>query len=127
VLLAVPRDQREAALALGSTRWESTWHVVLPYARMGISGAVFLALGRALGETMAMTMVIGNRPEIATSLFAPGYTMAAVIANEFTEATSDLHIQALVEIGLVLFLLTMLINAVARVLILMTVRRGTQQ
>jgi len=120
VLLAVPRDQREAALALGSTRWETTWHVILPHARLGIIGAVFLALGRALGETMAVTMVIGNRPEIATSLLAPGYSMAAVIANEFTEATSDLHLQALVAIGFVLFVMTMIINAVARGLILAT-------
>jgi phosphate transport system permease protein len=124
VLLAVPREQRDAALALGSTRWESTWRVVLPYARMGITGAVFLALGRALGETMAVTMVIGNRAEASASLLAPGYTMAAVIANEFTEATSDIHIHALVAIGLVLFLLTMLINAVARLLILLTTRRA---
>jgi len=124
VLLAVPRDQREAALALGATRWESTWRVVLPYARLGVFGAVFLALGRAFGETMAVTMVIGNRPEIAASLFAPGYSMAAVIANEFTEATGDLYVQALIEIGLVLFLLTMVINAFARLLILVTTRRG---
>ena len=86
VLLSVPREQREAALALGATRWESTWKVVLPYARPGLYGAIFLALGRALGETMAVTMVIGNRPEIAASLFAPAYSMAAVIANEFSEA-----------------------------------------
>jgi phosphate transport system permease protein len=125
VLLAVPRDQREAALALGATRWESTWRVVLPHARLGVFGAVFLALGRALGETMAVTMVIGNRPEISASLFAPGYSMAAVIANEFTEATGDLYLHALVEIGLVLFLLTMIINAFARILILTTTRRGT--
>ncbi len=124
VLLAVPREQREAALALGATRWESTWRVVLPYARLGVFGAIFLALGRALGETMAVTMVIGNRPEISASLFAPGYSMAAVIANEFTEATGDLYLQALVEIGLVLFLLTMIINAFARILILVTTRRG---
>ncbi len=124
VLLAVPGEQREAALALGATRWESTWRVVLPYARLGVFGAVFLALGRALGETMAVTMVIGNRPEIAASLFAPGYSMAAVIANEFTEATGDLYLHALVEIGLVLFLLTMIINAFARILILLTTRRG---
>ncbi len=124
VLLAVPMEQREAALALGATRWESTWRVVLPYARLGVFGAVFLALGRALGETMAVTMVIGNRPEIAASLFAPGYSMAAVIANEFTEATGDLYLQALMEIGLVLFLLTMIINALARILILVTTRRG---
>jgi phosphate transport system permease protein len=125
VLLAVPRDQREAALALGATRWESTWRVVLPYARLGVFGAIFLALGRALGETMAVTMVIGNRPEISASLFAPGYSMAAVIANEFTEATGDLYLHALVEIGLVLFLLTMIINAFARILIVATTRRGT--
>ena len=127
VLLAVPREQREAALALGSTRWETTWHVVLPYARLGITGAVLLALGRALGETMAVTMVIGNRPDISASLLAPGYSMAAVIANEFTEATSDLHVHALVGVGLVLFVLTMFINAVARLLILMTTRQGTAQ
>ena len=125
VLLAVPRDQREAALALGATRWESTSRVVLPYARLGVFGAVFLALGRALGETMAVTMVIGNRPQIAASLFAPGYSMAAVVANEFTEAVGDLYLQALVEIGLVLFLLTMIINALARILIVVTTRQGT--
>jgi phosphate transport system permease protein len=124
VLLAVPREQREAALALGATGWESTWRVVLPYARLGVFGAIFLALGRALGETMAVTMVIGNRPEIAASLFAPGYSMAAVIANEFTEATGDLYLSALIEVGLVLFLLTMVVNALARMLILVTTRRG---
>ncbi len=123
VLLAVPRDQRDGALALGSTRWETTWHIVLPHARLGIVGAVFLALGRALGETMAVTMVIGNRPEIAASLLAPGYSMAAVIANEFTEATDDLHLQALIAIGFVLFLMTMAINAVARGLIALTMRK----
>jgi phosphate transport system permease protein len=124
VLLSVPRSQREAALALGATRWESTWLVVLPYARLGVFGAVFLALGRALGETMAVTMVIGNRPEIAASLFAPGYSMAAVIANEFTEATGNLYLQALVEIGLVLFLITMIVNALARILIAVTNWKG---
>lgn len=120
VLISVPREQREAALALGSTRWESTWKVVLPYARPGLYGAVFLALGRALGETMAVTMVIGNRPEIAASLFAPAYSMAAVIANEFSEATEELYLHALIEVGLVLFVLTMIINAVARGLIAAT-------
>jgi phosphate transport system permease protein len=120
VLISVPREQREAALALGSTKWESTWKVVLPYARPGLYGAVFLALGRALGETMAVTMVIGNRPEIAASLFAPAYSMAAVIANEFSEAADELYLHALIEVGLVLFLLTMLINAVARGLIAAT-------
>jgi phosphate transport system permease protein len=120
VLLSVPREQREAALALGSTRWESTWKVVLPYARPGLYGAVFLALGRALGETMAVTMVIGNRPEIAASLFAPAYSMAAVIANEFSEATEEIYLHSLIEVGLVLFVLTMIINAVARALIAAT-------
>ena len=95
VLLSVPRDQREAALALGATRWESTWKVVVPFARTGIMGSIFLALARALGETMAVTMVIGNTPTISASLFSPGYSIAAVIANEFTEATGDLYLQAL--------------------------------
>jgi phosphate transport system permease protein len=125
VLLAVPRDQREAALALGSTRWESVWRVVVPHAKAGLFGAIFLALGRALGETMAVTMVIGNRPEIASSLVAPGYSMAAVIANEFTEATGDLYLSALIEIGLVLFALTMVVNGAARLLILATTRKGS--
>jgi phosphate transport system permease protein len=125
VLLAVPREQREAALALGSTRWESTWKVVLPYARPGLYGAVFLALGRALGETMAVTMVIGNRPEIAASLFAPAYSMAAVIANEFSEAAEELYLHALIEVGFVLFVLTMIINVVARGLIAATTDKGT--
>jgi phosphate transport system permease protein len=120
VLMAVPTDQREAALALGSTRWETTWKAVLPYARRGIYGSVFLALARALGETMAVTMVIGNSPKIATSLLAPGYTIASVIANEFTEATGDLYLQSLIELGLVLFALTMVINAIAQLLVLST-------
>src|SRR5258705_9314315 len=110
VLLSVPRDQREAALSLGSTRWESTWKVVVPLARNGIAGSIFLALARALGETMAVTMVIGNTPTISASLFSPGYSIAAVIANEVTEATRDGHLQALIEVGLVLFLLTFLFN-----------------
>jgi len=126
-LLAVPNDQREAALALGATRWESTWHVVVPYARLGIVGSIFLALARALGETMAVTMVIGNTPRIAASLFATGYTIPAVIANEFTEATGDIHLSALVELGLVLFLLTIVINGFARLMVLATTRRGTTQ
>jgi phosphate transport system permease protein len=125
VLLAVPVDQREAALALGATRWEATWRVVVPYAKTGIYGSIFLALARALGETMAVTMVIGNDPRISASLFAPGYTIAAVIANEFTEATSNLYLQSLIELGLVLFLVTIIINALARVLILLTTRQGT--
>ena len=108
---------REVLQAVPKERWETVRTAVLPYARSGITGSIFLALARALGETMAVTMVIGNRPEIAFSLFQPGYTMAAVIANEFTEATSDLYIHALVEIGLVLFGVTILVNAIARLLI----------
>lgn len=125
-LLAVPMEQREGALALGSTRWEATWEVVVPYARTGIMGSIFLALARALGETMAVTMVIGNDPKISASLFAPGYTIAAVIANEFTEATGDLYLSALVELALVLFMVTIIINGLARLLILATTRRGTE-
>jgi len=117
VLLAVPNTQREAALALGATGWETTRIAVLPYGRSGLIGAVLLGLGRALGETMAVTMVIGNRPEISASLFAPGYTMASVLANEFTEATSDLYLSALVEIGLLLLVVTVLVNALARLLV----------
>ncbi len=126
VLLSVPRDQREAALALGSTRWESTWKVVVPFAKTGIMGSIFLAMARALGETMAVTMVIGNSPKIAASLFAPGYSIAAVIANEFTEATGDLYLQSLVYLGLVLFLLTFLLNGMARLLILATTQKGSK-
>ncbi len=125
VLLSVPRDQREAALGLGSTRWESTWKVVVPFARTGIMGSIFLALARALGETMAVTMVIGNTPTISASLFAPGYSIAAVIANEFTEATGDLYLQSLIELGLVLFLLTFILNGLARLLIVATSQRGS--
>src|SRR6266436_4859572 len=124
VLLSVPRDQREAVLSLGSTRWESTWKVVVPYARGGILGSVFLALARALGETMAVTMVIGNTPAISASLFASGYSIAAVIANELTEATSNLHYESLIELGLVLFLLTFVLNGLARLLIVATSQRG---
>jgi len=125
VLLSVPRDQREAALALGSTRWEATWKVVVPFARTGIMGSIFLALARALGETMAVTMVIGNTPAISSSLFAPGYSIAAVIANEFTEATGDIYIQSLIQLGLVLFLLTFILNGLARLLMLLTAARGS--
>lgn len=124
ILLAVPVEQREAALGLGATRWESTWRVVVPYARTGIFGSIFLALARALGETMAVTMVIGNVPAVSASILAPGYTIAAVIANEFTEATGDLYLQALVELGLVLFLLTFILNGLARLLILATTQKG---
>ena len=124
VLLSVPRDQREAALAVGSTRWESTWKVVVPFARSGIMGSIFLALARSLGETMAVAMVIGNNPKISASLFAPGYSIAAVIANELAEATSELHTQSLIELGLVLFLLTFILNGLARILIVLTSQRG---
>lgn len=123
VLAAVPQNQREAVLALGATRWEAIRIGVLRNARAGIVGAIILGLGRALGETMAVTMVIGNRPEISRSLFAPAYTMASVIANEFSEATGDLYLSALVEIGLALFLVTILVNGLARLLV-WSVTRG---
>src|SRR5579863_3316657 len=117
ILRSVPGLQREAAFALGATRWEVTRMAVLSYAKKGLYGAVILGLGRALGETMAVTMVIGNRPEIATSLFAPGHTMASVVANEFTEATTDVYLNALFEIGLVLLGVTVLSNALAQLLL----------
>ncbi len=123
VLAAVPVSQREAALALGATQWETT-RVVLANGGPGIAGAVVLGLGRAVGETMAVTMVIGNRPHISASLFEPSYTIASVIANEFTEATGDLYLSALVELGLVLFLVTFLVNGAARLLV-WSVTRGT--
>lgn len=126
-LLEVPTEQREAALALGATRWESTWQVVVPFARLGIFGSVFLGLARALGETMAVTMVIGNDPNIHASLLSPGYTIAAIIANEFAEATGEVYLQSLIALGLVLFVLTIVINALARLLIIATTRRGTSQ
>ena len=124
VMTAVPQQQREAVLALGATRWEMIRTGVLRNARAGIFGGVILGLGRALGETMAVTMVIGNRPEIAASLFAPGYTMASVIANEFSEATGDTYLSALVEIGLALFIVTIIVNILAQFLV-WTVTRGT--
>jgi phosphate transport system permease protein len=124
VLAAVPREQREAALALGATRWEMTWQVALPYALPGIIGGAILGLGRALGETMAITMVIGNRPDIAASLFAPGYTMASVLANEFTEATGELYLSALMEIALLLFGITILVNIAAQFLVWKVARPG---
>jgi phosphate transport system permease protein len=124
VLMAVPRSQREAALALGATRWEMIWDAVLPFARSGIIGGIILGLGRALGETMAVTMVIGNRHEISASLFAPGYTMASVIANEFSEATNDLHVSALMAVGAALFIVTVIVNVIARWLVWRTARAG---
>ena len=117
VLLAVPNSQREAAMGLGATRWEAVRTAIVPYARSGIIGAIILGLGRALGETMAVTMLIGNSHDLSLSLFAPGYTMAAVIANEFKEAVTPLHISAMVYVALVLFLLTVAMNAGARLLI----------
>lgn len=126
VLLAVPTDQREAALALGATKWETTWDVVIPNAATGILGSIFLALARALGETMAVTMVIGNTPQIKASLLQPGYSIAAVIANEFAEASGDLYVSSLIFLGLVLFALTIVINAVARILIITTTRKASR-
>jgi phosphate transport system permease protein len=117
VLAAVPRSQREAALALGATRWETITGAVIPYARTGIFGGIILGLGRALGETMAVTMLIGNRHELSASLFAPGYTMASLIANEFSEATTDVHLSALMAVGFVLLLLTLVVNGIARWLV----------
>jgi len=124
VILAVPAEQRDGALALGATKWETTWDVVIPFARQGIMGSIFLALARSLGETMAVTVVIGNDPAIHASLFAPGYSIAAVIANEFAEATGDLYLGSLIELGLVLFGLTIVINGLARVLVLSTTKKG---
>ena len=123
VLMVVPQHQREAVLALGATRWEMIRIGVLRNARAGIVGGIILGLGRALGETMAVTMVIGNRPEISKSLFAPGYTMASVLANEFSEATGDTYLSALIEIGLALFFVTIIVNALARLLV-WSVTRG---
>jgi phosphate transport system permease protein len=117
ILRSVPGLQREAAYALGATRWEVTRIAVLSYARKGLYGAVILGLGRALGETMAVTMVIGNTPQIVASLFAPGYTLASVIANEFTEATTDVYLSALFQLGLVLLGLTVIINIFAQILL----------
>ncbi|HWG51321.1 MAG TPA: phosphate ABC transporter permease subunit PstC [Candidatus Acidoferrales bacterium] len=126
VVMAVPHQQREAVLALGATRWEVMRTGVLRNARAGIAGGIILGLGRALGETMAVTMVIGNTPQIAHSLFAPGSTLASVIANEFTEATGDLYLSALVEIGLALFIITLIVNVLARLLV-WSVTRGVPE
>jgi phosphate transport system permease protein len=123
VLMVVPQHQREAVLALGATRWEMIRIGVLRNARAGIVGGIILGLGRALGETMAVTMVIGNNPQIVKSLFAPGYTMASVMANEFSEATGDIYVSSLIEIGLALFLVTIIVNALAQLLV-WTVTRG---
>ncbi len=125
VMSAVPISQKEGVLALGATRWEMVRIAVLRNARIGIVGGIILGLGRALGETMAVTMVIGNNPSISKSLFAPGYTLASVIANEFTEATGDLYLSALIEIGLALFLVTIVVNTIARLLVWAVTRGNT--
>jgi phosphate transport system permease protein len=125
VMRAVPNHQREAALALGATRWEMIRMSVLRNARIGIVGAVILGLGRALGETLAVTMVIGNHPDIVKNLLAPAYTLSSVIANEFTEAAGDLYLSALIEIGLALFIVTIIVNAIARLLVWAVTRGNT--
>jgi phosphate transport system permease protein len=127
VLRAIPNAQREAALALGATHWEMIWQVLVPYGLSGLLGAVILGLGRALGETMAVTMVIGNNLDLSASLLHPGYTMASIIANEFSEATYDLYLHALIEVGLILFAITLGLNLVARVLVWRVGRRVTQE
>ena len=126
VIAAVPRAQREAALALGATRWEATWQIVLPAARAGLIGAVMLGLGRAIGETMAVTMVIGNTPQVPKSLFAPAYTMASVLANEFAEASGDVHRSALMYVALMLLAVTLVVNALARALVWRVERRDAR-
>ncbi len=127
VLLAVPRSQREAALAIGATRWEAIWQVVLPYGLSGILGAAILGLGRALGETMAVTMVVGNVAQLSASLLRPGYTMASVIANEWGESRTILYSSALIEIGLLLFVMSLLLNATARLLVWRVARKTPEQ
>jgi phosphate transport system permease protein len=127
VFRAIPAAQREAALALGATRWEMISQVLIPYGRSGLLGAVILGLGRALGETIAVTMVIGNNLDLTASLLHPGYTMASIIANEFTEATYDLYLNALIEIGLILFVVTLVVNLLARLLVWGVARRGPQE
>jgi phosphate transport system permease protein len=127
VFLAIPRSQREASLALGATTWETIWKVLIPYGLSGILGAVILGLGRALGETMAVTMVIGNSIEGSLSVLRPGYTMSSIIANEFAEAVSALHSEALIEIGLILFVITLLLNIIARFLVWRVAHRTPMQ
>jgi len=127
VFLAIPDNQREAALALGATQWETIWQVLVPFGLSGILGAVILGLGRALGETMAVTMVIGNSIQGSLSILGPGYTMASIIANEFAEAVSQLHSQALIETGLVLFFITLILNMIARFLVWSVARRTPQE
>jgi phosphate transport system permease protein len=127
VFMAIPRSQREASLALGATQWETISKVLIPYGLSGILGAAILGLGRALGETMAVTMVIGNSIEGTLSLLRPGYTMSSIIANEFAEAVTKLHSQALIEVGLILFIMTLLLNVIARFLVWRVTRRTPQE
>ena len=127
VFLAIPNSQREASLAIGATQWEMIWQILIPYGISGILGAIILGLGRALGETMAVTMVIGNSIEGSISLLRPGYTMASIIANEFGEAASMFHTASLVEIGLVLFFMTLLLNVFARLLVWSVSRKTPQE
>ncbi len=127
VLLAIPNNQREAAMAMGATRWEAIWQVLLPYGLSGILGAIILGLGRALGETMAVTMVIGNSLESTSSLLKPGYTMSSLLANEFGESVSQLHTSAMIEIGLTLFVITLILNIIARLLVWRVARRTPQE
>ncbi|MGD0752745.1 MAG: phosphate ABC transporter permease subunit PstC [Anaerolineales bacterium] len=127
VFLAIPASQREASKALGATEWETIWQVLIPFGRSGILGAVILGLGRALGETMAVTMVIGNSIQGGVSLLQAGYTMASIIANEFAEAVSGLHTDSLIEIGLVLFIITLLLNVLARFLVWRATRQTPQE
>jgi phosphate transport system permease protein len=127
VFLAIPPSQREAAFALGATSWEAIWQVLIPYGLSGILGALILGLGRALGETMAVTMVIGNSTQGDLSLLRPGYTMSSIIANEFAEAVSKLHTSALIEIGLILFIVTLLLNMIARYLVWQVARKAPTQ
>jgi phosphate transport system permease protein len=125
VMASIPNTQREAALALGATKWETT-KIVLSSAKSGVAGATLLGLGRALGETMAVTMVVGNMPQISLHLLDPGYSMASVLANEFSEATTDLYLSALIEVGLLLFVVTILLNAIARLIVWSVTRRFAQ-
>lgn len=127
VFQAIPDTQREASLGLGATRWETIWHILIPYGLSGILGAVILGLGRALGETMAVTMVIGNSIEGSISLLRPGYTMSSIIANEFAEAVSRIHTESLIEIGFILFILTLLLNMLARFLVWRVARKTPQE
>jgi phosphate transport system permease protein len=127
VFLVIPQSQREASLALGATRWETIWRVLIPYGLSGILGAVILGLGRALGETMAVTMVIGNSIEGSLSLLRPGYTLSSVIANEFAEAVGQLHSEVLIEMGLILFVITLLLNMLARLLVWRVARKTPQE